>query len=129
MIVWVGRHDPLLAELDALRRAYGDAPVLRVRWVSTAEELHEMALAIGARAVSGTMPLTIYMRLAEMDKPYDVLFPEMEEVVKEAEAPPQVDGYRCTVVERRRGPRVVYDAVCFKRFIRVKRIVIDGEPL
>jgi hypothetical protein len=133
VVLWISRHDPLPAQLEELRAAYGrDVVVVKAyRRYSTAEEVAKLVDEVGARAVVAVLPLSFVSHLAErLRGRCDVLFPVMRTVL---EARSEEEAERAVAANPARRAVLRYPSAIvvkeFKCFLVVDRIAILGRPL
>ena len=140
-VVWASRHGMLPAEREALdnyaaRHGYKTVTVEHVTFVETAESLAESLRpclrAADKVVVIAVVPLSVVARLAEIASTagFEVWQPGMETVAEGDPAKARVAAAeypeRRAIVCYRNG---TCKAVEFRGFRRVKRVVIEGEPV
>jgi hypothetical protein len=136
-VLWVSRHDPLPAQLEALRRKLGRVLVIvHRRAVPNAEHVVKMVKETGARFLVAVLPLTMIARLAELapENGFTLLYSRMR-VVADAEKSDRdalqkvFELYRekpdaRTIVEYPDRLRLLE----FERFEVLKRVEVVTEP-
>ena len=136
-VLWVSRHDPLPAQLEALRRKLGRVLVIEHRRaVPNAEYVVKMVKEVGAKFLVAVLPLTMMARLAELapENGFTLLYARMK-VVADAEKSDRdalqkvFELYRekpdaRTIIEYPDRLRLLE----FERFEVLKRVEVVTEP-
>jgi len=135
-LVWLGRHRLLPAQEAFIRSRLGEFVMHRIPFVENDSSLLETIRQLRGRCsrivVSGTVPLTVFMRLARVqdEAGFELWWAVMREVVRDVppavakriamEAPDrrayQCYGSRCTVYE-------------FERFARLREVRLILEDV
>jgi hypothetical protein len=137
VVLWVSRHEPVPAQLEALRRRLGDVVVERLQQaVPSAEYVLERAREVGARYIVPVLPLSMIAHLAEQapKEGITILFSRMR-VVAEARKDDRAALQRLfelykekpdarTIVEYSDRLRLFE----FERFEVVKKVEVVTEP-
>jgi len=113
-VLWISRHPPLPREVEALERAFGKVQILQYAgFVKDADHVVRLIHQYKADEVVTILPLSIVMRLCE--KGVRPLWPECVQMK---------DGEDYDFVDEGSGRKYR-----FVRFIRVRGVRIDGEPI
>lgn len=130
-VAWVSRHPPLPAQLERLRRVFGEGvEVVQIsRTFATAEEVAEAVRAAGARAAVVVLPLSMIARLLEAGRDIAWLWAEMS-ALHECYGPgacpefnPETDVW-LPLHGSQKGRHMR-----FNRFMRIKAVKLELEPL
>lgn len=132
VVLWVSRHPPLPAQLKALRERLGDAKVVTVSAVTSAEQVIADAEAVGASVLVPVLPLTMIAKIVEYAKQHGitVLYAKMRLAMQCNKGDPACrdfaarDPERRTLVEYKDCDRV-YE---FERFEKIVRVDVVTEP-
>lgn len=134
VVVVFSRHDLLPAEVDTIKKVYGDPVIIYYKqYVPNAEFAMKAAEEAGASAILAILPLSFIMRLAELarERGVDLLIPEMERLyqgydMERAQKLVAERPERRVLQQYDTGVIVAYE---FVRFKRVHRVEIVGEPV
>ena len=139
-VLWIGRHELLPAQLEFLRDRLGCRPAL-VKYAGNVTDrlvermVRELREAMGCEkvVVTGTMPLTVYARLAEAAKrsnEFEVWYPVMKTL---AEAAPREEAERLVKEAPERRTYVCYPDGCkvveFEKFARLTGVKLLLEDI
>lgn len=132
-VLWVSRHEPLAAEVNALKERLGSVRIITaVGIIPSAEYIIELAERYGVKVVIPVLPLSVIARLVELarTKGITVLYARMREIARtrsreEAERlVHEKPGWR-TAVEYSGGLWRVWE---FERFEKIIKIEMVTEP-
>lgn len=133
VVLWVSRHDPLIAQVEALRKKLGNIRIVKLSSVvPNADYVVKVAEQYHAKVIVPVLPLSFIARLAELapKKGMTVLFAKMEEICRttekeDAEALVSKNPFARTMVEYSNG---VYRVWEFKGFEKLVKVEIVTEP-
>ncbi len=134
-ILWVSRHSPLKAQIEALERKLGAIVVYQLSgYISDADEVMDVAMRLGAHFIIPVLPLSFIARLVELARRVGktVLWAEMEQVkLMDNEPKPGVDydpNVETVVIAAGAHEQRSYKIMRFKRFHVIKAVKLELEP-
>lgn len=112
-VLWISRHPPIPKEIEALERAFGKVQIFQYAgFVRDADHVIQLIKQYRADEVVTILPLSIIMRLCE--RGVRPLWPECV----------QAEGDDYDFIDENSGRKYK-----FVRFVRVKGVRLDTEPL
>jgi len=132
VVLWVSRHPPLKAQIEALERKLGSIAIYQMSGlIPNAEAVAEEAVKLNARVVVPVLPLSMIARLSELAKTsLMVLLARMENIATTRDP----DEARRIVSEKptSRTLATYADGLVrvfeFKRFEKLVRVELVTEP-
>jgi len=136
VVLWVSRHEPLGAQVEALKQKLGNVNIVQISGtIPNAEYVVELAKGAKAKYVIPVLPLSFIARLVELSKQngFVVLWAEMEQVkqmLREPEPHKDFDPY-CETVTTAVGidGSRTYKVMRFKQFHVIKAVKLELQPL
>ncbi len=131
VVLWVSRHKPMREEVDELKKLYGEDVVIVTvnRRFKAVDELLKIVSETNPVAMVCILPLSFVMHLIEyLGDRVVILMPEMVTITV-------TRNKRQAMELAKKGARVMvkrldkYEVKEFRGYKRVKRIVIETEPV
>lgn len=129
IVLWVSRHQPLPAQLAALREKLGEVEIVKIEHAPNAEFVIERAKQLGAKVIVPVLPLSFIARLVEEARRegFTVLYARMEPIalVKTMEEAAKLvaakPGWR-SITTYADGTVRVFEFKAFEKIVEVKLV-------
>jgi len=131
-ILWVSRHPPLKSQIRFLEKKFGNPRIIQLSGrIPNAEYVAETAQNFNAKVIIPVLPLSFIARLVELSKKYgfEVWWAEMEQIGILSYQPVAGKDYNPETDAWIKGYENTYKIMRFKKFHRIKRVVMEMEEV
>ena len=131
-VLWVSRHPPIPAQIRELDRVFNGTTIYQLTGrIPNAEYIDEVAKTLNIKYIVAVLPLSMIARLTEIAEKrwYRVLWAEMEEIKQIDREPVPGKDYDPDREVWIRGYEGTFKIMRFKKFHRIKRIVMEMEEV